>query len=188
MYESGRSSGWSSGESRSDLTLAPAARTLRPCCAMLLLAGVMAAGLLLSGASMTKQCPLTAPLILKDLQGGFVGQTGTVWTIAPDCSFTVARQTGPKIADPHKNGRLTSDQEKRLAALLARTELAALPKQLGGVPQANAHQITVSYGRMLCVLNLPPAGGSADPQRASADPLAAWVVELGDALKDMIGI
>jgi hypothetical protein len=155
---------------------------------MLLPAGVVAAGLLLSEASMAEECPLTAPLILKDLQGGFVGQTGTVWTVAPDCSFTVSRQTGPKTADPHKQGRLTLDQEKRLAALLARNELAALPKQLGGVPQANAHQITVSYGQMRCVLNLPPAGGSADPRRVSADPLAAWVVELGDILKDMIGI
>jgi hypothetical protein len=155
---------------------------------MVLLVGVGAAGLLRSGASLAEGCSLTAPLILKDLQGGFVGQTGTVWTIAPDCSFTVARQTGPNTADPHKHGRLTSDQQKRLAALLARIEFAALPEQLGGVPQANAHQITVSYGQMLCVLNLPPAGGGADPRRAPADPLAAWVLELGDILKDMIGI
>ena len=98
---------------------------------MALLAGVMAAGLLLSGASMAEECPLTAPLIVKDIQGGFVGQTGTVWTVAPDCSFTVARQTGPKTADPHKQGRLTPDQEKRLAALLARIELAALPSSSG---------------------------------------------------------
>ena len=131
---------------------------------------------------------MTAPLILKDLQGGFVGQTGTVWTIAPDCSFTVARQTGPSTADPHKHGRLTPDQEKRLAALLARIELASLPEQLGGAPQPNAHQITVSYGQTLCVLNLPPAGGGADPRHATADPRAAWVLELGDILKNMIGI
>jgi hypothetical protein len=168
--------------------LAPAARTLRPLCLVALLVGVAAAGLLQSGASMAEECPLTAPLILKDLQGGFVGQTGTVWTIAPDCSFTVARQTGPNTADPHKHGRLTSDQEKRLAALLARIELASLPEQLGGAPQPNAHQITVSHGQTLCVLNLPPAGSGADPRHATADPLAAWVLELGDILKNMIGI
>ena len=130
---------------------------------------------------------MTAPLIVKDLQGGFVGQTGTVWTVAPDCSFTVARQTGPNTADPHKQGRLTPEQEKRLARLLARIELASLPEQLGGAPQANAHQITVSHGQRLCVLNLPPAGG-ADLRRAAVGPLAAWVLELGDILKDMIGI
>jgi hypothetical protein len=155
---------------------------------MALPAGVGAAGLLQWGASLAEESPLTAPLILKDLQGGFVGQTGTVWTIAPDCSFTVARQTGPNTADPHKHGRLTPDQRKRLAALLARIELAAPPKQLGDAPQPNAHQITVSYGQTRCVLNLPPAGGGADPRGAPADPLAARVLELGDILKDMIGI
>jgi len=99
-----------------------------------------------------------------------------------------SRQTGPNTADPHKHGRLTPDQEKRLALLLARIELASLPEQLGGAPQPNAHQITVSCGRMHCVLNLPPAGGGADPPRAPADPLVAWVMELGDILKNMIGI
>ena len=44
---------------------------------------------------MAEESLLSAPLIVKDLQGGFVGETGTVWTVAPDCSFTVARQTGP---------------------------------------------------------------------------------------------
>jgi hypothetical protein len=154
---------------------------------MALRVAVAAAGLLRSGASMAEAFPLTVPLILKDLQGGFVGQTGTVWTIAPDCSFTVARQTGPSTAAPHKHGRLTPDQEKRLAALLARIELASLPEQLGGVPQPNAHQITVSCGRMHCVLNLPPAGGG-DPRHATADPLAASVLELGEFMNNMIGI
>jgi len=170
------------------LTSASATQTLRPLCGIALLAGVAAAGLLPWGASLAEESPLTAPLILKDLQGGFVGQTGTVWTIAPDCSFTVARQTGPSTAAPHKHGRLTSDQEKRLAALLARIDLASLPEQLGGVPQPNAHQITVSCGRMHCVLNLPPAGGGAEPRHATADPLAASVLELGEFMKNMIGI
>ena len=37
---------------------------------------------------MAEECPLTAPLTLKDSQSGIAGETGTVWTIAPDCSFT----------------------------------------------------------------------------------------------------
>jgi hypothetical protein len=40
---------------------------------------------------MAEECPLSAPLVLKDTQSGFAGETGDVWTIAPDCSFTVAR-------------------------------------------------------------------------------------------------
>ena len=53
---------------------------------------------------MAEECPLTAPLTLKDSQSGIAGETGTVWTIAPDCSFTVARHIGPKVLDPYKQG------------------------------------------------------------------------------------
>ena len=156
---------------------------------LVLLIGVAAAGFQVSGTSLAQKCPLTDPLILSDLHGGFVGQTGTIWTIAPDCSFTVARQVGPNAADPHKQGRLTPDQQTRLAALLARIELKSLPAQLGDVPQPNARQITVSCGHARSVLTLPPAsGGALNPALTPADRHAAWVLELGDILKDMIGI
>jgi hypothetical protein len=154
---------------------------------MALLVDVAAPGHLTSGTGLAQECPLTAPLVVRDLHGGFVGQTGTVRTVASDCSFTVARQIGSKTAEPHKHGRLTSDQQKRLGALMTRIELAALPEQLGGLPQPNAHQITVSYGRSRCVLTLAPAGGDPDPPRAPADRGTAWVLDLRDTLKDMIG-
>src|ERR1700693_1909911 len=106
-----------------------------------LLAGVAAGLLLTTGIAMAQECPLAAPLVVKDLQSGFVGQTGTVWTIAPDCSFTVARQTGTKIGDPHKHGRLSPEQRQRLADMIRRSDLAGYPDRLGGAPQPNAHQI-----------------------------------------------
>lgn len=137
---------------------------------------------------MPEEIRLTAPLILEDLHGGVVGQTGTIWTIAPDCSFTVARQVGLKTADPHKQGRLTPDQQNRLALLLARIAPAALPSQLGGVPQPNARQIAVSYGEARSVLTLAPSGGDANPLPSPADQQAASVLELVDILKEMIGI
>ena len=74
---------------------------------------------------------MTAPLTVKDLQDGIVGQTGTVWTIAPDCSFTVARQIGLKIGDPYKQGRLTPEQQAQLKALLDRMAVAEFPAHLG---------------------------------------------------------
>ncbi len=97
----------------------------------------VAALLLVSGSSLAQECPLIVPLIVKDLEGGFVGQTGTVWTIAPDCSFTVARQIGANVADPHKRGRLTLDQQKRLGALMGGVPL---PAQLGGVRMSRARE------------------------------------------------
>jgi hypothetical protein len=147
--------------------------------------GAMAALLLISGTCLAQECPLIAPLIVKDLQGGFVGQTGMVWTIAPDCSFTVARQIGANVADPHKQGRLTIEQQKRLGTLMGGVPL---PAQLGSIPQANAHQISVSYGQTLATLSLAPGGGDLKTLRAAAaDEPSARVLELAEALWDMIG-
>src|SRR5689334_13449729 len=63
---------------------------------------------------LAQECPLSAPLVLKDTQDGYFGQSGTVWKIAPDCDFTVAQQIGRKISEPLKRGRLTSKQRIQL--------------------------------------------------------------------------
>ena len=81
---------------------------------------------------MAQECPISAPLVLKDTQSGFAGETGSVWTIAPDCSFTIARQIGPKVLEPHKHGRLTSQQQAQLSDMMQRMTAAALPEHLGG--------------------------------------------------------
>jgi hypothetical protein len=150
-------------------------------------ASLIVAWLLIPGVILAQECPLTAPLIVKDVQDGFAGQTGTVRTIAPDCSFTVARQFGLKIADPHKRGRLTSEQQARLKELMTRMA-AALPEHLGGPPQVNARRITLSYGGKVSELTLAPGVGDLGALRAAAsnDP-AARVLELADAVKGMTG-
>jgi hypothetical protein len=77
------------------------------------------------------------------------------------------------------------EQQKRLGALMGGPPL---PAQLGGVPQANAHQITVSYGQTLATLSLAPGDGDLKTLRAAAaDKPSARVLELADALRDMIG-
>lgn len=150
-------------------------------------AAMTAAMLLISGIAMAQECPLAAPLVLKDLQSGFVGQTGTVWTIAPDCNFTVARQIGGKVGDPYKQGQLTLEQRQQLAALIGRMNLAGFPDRLGGAPQPNAHQITVSYGHTVSVLTLPPGGNMNELSAASGDQRATQLLELAHALGVMIG-
>ena len=146
------------------------------------------AGLLISGTIMAQECPLSAPLTVKDTQGGFAGETGTVWTIAPDCNFTVARQIGLKILDPHKQGRLTSEQQARLRELLDRMAVVALPERLGGEPQVNARQIALSYAGKQSVLNLPPGGGDLNAlRRATGDDPAGRMLELVDILRGMTG-
>jgi hypothetical protein len=137
--------------------------------------------------SLAEQHPLAAPLVLSDLQSGIVGQTGTVWTVAPDYGFTVARQIVVKTADPHRRGHLPPEQQGQLRELLARIDPAALPRQIGK-PRVNGRQILLTYGQAASSLNLPAGGGSLGALRATVtDPNAGRFLELADLLQQMIG-
>ncbi len=150
--------------------------------------GLAAAATPNSGAIMAQECPLSAPLTLKDTQGGVVGETGTIWTIAPDCSFSIARQLGYKALEPHKRGHLTPDQQANLGNLLSKLEKSELPARLGAAPQVNARRITVSYGQKEAVLVLAPGGGDLGTLRASSDDgRARDVLDLAAAVKAMLG-
>jgi hypothetical protein len=150
--------------------------------------GLAFLGLLVSEMVMAQECPLSAPLVLKDTQSGVAGETGRVWTIAPDCTFTIARQIGLQVLDPHHRGRLTPEQQARLKQLLDRMAATALPRQLGGAPQVNARRITLSYGGQQSVLNLPPGGGELSALRTAAgDEPTRRMLELADDLKAMTG-
>jgi hypothetical protein len=137
---------------------------------------------------MAQECPLSTALVLTDIQGGFAGETGMVWTIGSDFSYTIARQIGLKVLDPHKQGRLTPEQQARLNELLDGMTAAAPLKQLGRGPQVNSRRITLSYGGKQSVLNMSPGGGDLRTLRANAaDDLARRMLELVDNLKAMTG-
>lgn len=146
------------------------------------------AGLFVSEATLAQECPLATPLILEETQDGVVGRTGTVWTIAPDCSFTAARRFGPNIAAPDRRGRLTAAQQAELGTLLRRARIAELPEQFGAGPQVNMRQITLSYNGRVSVLSLPPGGNEPGvPQAGRDEGPAARLLGLAGALKNMIG-
>ena len=150
--------------------------------------GLALLGLLISGTNMAQESSQLAPLMLKDVQGGFAGETGRVWTISPDGGYTVARQIGLKVLEPDQQGRLTQEQWAQLKALLDRMAVMALPRQLGGAPQVNSRRITLSYGGKQSVLNLPPAGGDPGPSRSAAgDDPTRLILELADDLRAMTG-
>jgi len=137
---------------------------------------------------MAEECPLSAPLVLKDVQSGVAGETGNIWTIAPDCSFTVARQVGLNVLQPHKQGQLTPQQRLQLKEMMDRMTATALPEQLGGGPQVNARHITLAYGGKQSVLTLPPGGGDLAALRAAAgDDSTRLMLDLADNLKAMTG-
>jgi len=136
---------------------------------------------------MAEECPLSAPLVLKDMQSGVAGETGNVWTIAPDCSFTVARQIGLNVLQPHKQGQLTPQQRLQLKEMMDRMKATVLPEQLGG-PQVNARRVTISYGGKQSVLTLPPGGGDLGALRATAgDDSTRLMLDVADKLKAMAG-
>ena len=149
--------------------------------------GLALLGFVISGTNMAQESSLSAPLVLKDLQGGFAGETGRVWTISPDGGYTVARQIGLKELEPDQQGRLTPQQWAQLTTLLDRLAVTA-PRQLGGAPQVNARRITLSYGGKQSVLNLPPAGGDPGASRSAAgDDPTRLILQLADDLRAMTG-
>jgi len=150
--------------------------------------GLAAAVLLTPGKIMAEECPLTAPLTLKDSQSGIAGETGTVWTIAPDCSFTVARHIGPKVLEPYKQGRLTAEQQVRLKDMVDRMEHSDLTKPREARPRVNPRRISLSYGGREAVLTLPPGGGDVSQLHASdEDDQAKVMLEVAAAMKGMLG-
>ena len=137
---------------------------------------------------MAEECALSAPLVLRDTQSGFAGETGNVWTIAPDCSFTVARQVGLNVLRPHKQGQLTAQQRTQLKEFLDRMTATVLPAQFGSGPQVNARRVTLDYGGKQSVLSLPPGGGDLGALRATAgDDSTRLMLDLADGLKAMAG-
>src|SRR5690348_3372092 len=63
---------------------------------------------------------LEMTLTVKDMQDGFAGTTGTVWTIKPDCTFRVSRLLNQKVTEPYREGRLTPEQRARLSEILTK--------------------------------------------------------------------
>jgi len=130
----------------------------------------------------------TMALVLKDTQQGFAGTTGTVWTIAPDCTFQVARLFGDRVLAPHIQGRLDEAQKSRLAAALERTHAGDLPAQLGEGSVVNPRHIVLERDGRTAALSLSP--GDTDVGKllaASPDDPARRMFELAAAVKDILG-
>ena len=111
---------------------------------------------------LTKEGRLTATLTLKDGQGGFVGITGSIWTVRPDGSWDRQRFINARIDKPDQQGKLTAKQLQALADVLAHAQIHKLPDRLGKFRGANPHVVTLSWGKSTCVWTLPP--GSPVPK------------------------
>jgi hypothetical protein len=123
-----RSSPLETARARAQVTkLVPAPRSQFRCRSLAVAAGIILAlpSVLASGKVVAEENPLSAPLVLRDTQSGFAGETSNVWKIAPHCSFTVARQIGLNVLEPYKKGQLTLSQRGELKAVLDRMAATA---------------------------------------------------------------
>lgn len=141
--------------------------------------------LLTPGTIMAQQCLPGAPLILKETQSGIAGETGTVWTVAADCDFTIARQIGPKVLEPHAHGQLTSEQQGRLTGILNQFASAQFGSEPASPPYVNPHRISVTYGGREETLTLPP--GRSGTAQESAGDRAKLILELASTIQGMLG-
>lgn len=133
-------------------------------------------------------CMLKMPLTVKDTQDGFAGTTGTVWTIELDCTFRISRLFGQHVAEPHRWGSLTPEQQARLSAILAEAAMLELPTQMGKTTRVNARRITAEYDGKVSVLSLSPGDRDIDAIRTSGprDP-ARRLLEVVEAVEEILG-
>ena len=111
---------------------------------------------------LTDDGKLTDTLTLKDGQSGFVGTTGSIWTVRPDGSWDRKRFINAKTNKPDQQGKLTPKQLQALADVLAHAQIHKLPAKLGKLRGANPHVVTLTWGKRTCVWTLPP--GSPVPK------------------------
>lgn len=125
-------------------------------------------------------------LTLKEVQGGVVGWTGSVWTIAPDCSFTVSRIFNTE-QPAHRRGQLTPEQQAFLSRILTEKLATSLPQRLGGPIEVNPHVISLTYGGRTSELNWP-LGKSIDSLKALEPSNATRrFLEIAEAVKQVAG-
>jgi hypothetical protein len=115
------------------------------------------------GDYLTKEGTLKHPLEILDVQGGFAGFTGTLWSVRPDGEWkrSAVVQKKNKLLN---EGKLSSKQLRELAATLAKYDLLHLDDQ--GRVAANPHNVSITFGKHSCEIRLgagkplPQAGES----------------------------
>jgi hypothetical protein len=145
---------------------------------------VWAVGVACPGLLRADEC---AFLMITDAQAGFAGTTGTIWSIASDCTFTVSRFVNDKISEPHTRGRLTQTQYVKLASVLAEKAAASLPAQIGEPAKVNAHRTSLTYAGKTSVLELDPGSSRTEVLNANPTDPARRFLDIREAVKRATG-
>ncbi len=93
---------------------------------------------------------LQHPIVLRDSQSGFAGNSGTIWTIEANGAWRSQTFLNANVRMPEHEGRFTKEQLATLARHLAQRDLLGLPDSIGVSPNVNPHTISVSFGKKEC--------------------------------------
>jgi hypothetical protein len=126
----------------------------------------LGAGSLLAQDYLTKDGKLAQQLKVVQLQGGFAGNTGVQYTIAPNGAWTTESIFNQKKT-PKDEGKLSEKDLAKLGSILKKYDLAKLPAKSGKLPGANPHTITLEFGKTKASLvgQMPP---KLDPKNPAA--------------------
>jgi hypothetical protein len=129
-------------------------------------------------AEQDELCKFLAPggtlkerLLFRDVQEGFAGVSGEVWTIEPSGRISIARFLNEKTGAPDWERNLTPAELKSLAQTMATSRFLEWPASFGRDAKVNAHRLTLAFGEKKSTLVLqagevltpeaaPPAGDS----------------------------
>jgi hypothetical protein len=97
---------------------------------------------------------LIAELEFKDGQSGFVGVSGTSWTILPDGSSRANRFVNDTISSAYKTCLLDKRELASIAKVLSDVNFAELPPDIPSEPTINPHHLTIRLGEKSSTLQL----------------------------------
>ncbi|HEY7688001.1 MAG TPA: hypothetical protein VH835_04890 [Dongiaceae bacterium] len=147
--------------------------------ALLILAAAGSAAAMGAGTAM----PLTERVELQELQSGFAGVTGTVWTIETDGRFVISRKINEQVT-PRAEGTLDAAQLSKIAEALAAADAATLPATIGDPPPVNPRTVILQIGDKPSTLftagavEAGPSGGDAESR----------LLNIAAAIKDVVGL
>ena len=130
------------------------------------------------GDYLTKEGALKHPLEILDVQGGFAGFTGTLWSVRPDGEW----KRSAVVQKKHKlqqEGKLAPKQLHELAATLAKHDLLHLDDQ--GRVSANSHNVSITFGKHSCEIRL----GAGKPLPEPGDSVAGRYSGIVRAVREL---
>jgi len=149
--------------------------------AMLIFANVGSAAAMGAGPLLQ----LTEKVELQELQTGFAGTTGTVWTVEPDGRYTIAGKINEQLT-PRQEGTLDAAQLSKIAETLAAADADSLPAEMGEPPPVNPQTIILRVGEKSSTFNTI---GGLDPDRAAGDDdPQSRLLKIAASIKDVVGV